>query len=57
MSVPNFVVEVTKQAAKHSLVFDCHFPEDEVKKEKVKRIMARAACLSLSSDIEMFVLI
>uniref|UniRef100_A0A1A8SLC4 Complement component 1 Q subcomponent-binding protein, mitochondrial n=1 Tax=Nothobranchius rachovii TaxID=451742 RepID=A0A1A8SLC4_9TELE len=30
VSTPNFVVEVTKQAAKHSLVFDCHFPEDEV---------------------------
>ncbi|CAN9501595.1 unnamed protein product [Ophioblennius macclurei] len=30
ISTPNFVVEVTKQAAKHSLVFDCHFPEDEV---------------------------
>ncbi|KAM6970157.1 complement component 1 Q subcomponent-binding protein, mitochondrial [Aplochiton taeniatus] len=29
-STPNFVVEVTKQAAKHSLVFDCHYPEDEV---------------------------
>ncbi|XP_056141020.1 complement component 1 Q subcomponent-binding protein, mitochondrial [Lampris incognitus] len=31
VSTPNFVVEVTKQAAKqHSLVFDCHYPEDEV---------------------------
>lgn len=30
VSTPNFVVEVTKQAAKHSLVFDCHFPEDEI---------------------------
>lgn len=30
LSTPNFVVEVTKQAAKHALVFDCHFPEDEV---------------------------
>lgn len=30
VSTPNFVVEVTKQAAKHSLVFDCHFPEDEM---------------------------
>lgn len=31
VSAPNFVVEVTKQeAAKHSLVFDCHFPEDEI---------------------------
>ncbi|XP_030294911.1 complement component 1 Q subcomponent-binding protein, mitochondrial [Sparus aurata] len=30
VSTPNFVVEVTKQGAKHSLVFDCHFPEDEV---------------------------
>ncbi|KAK6317541.1 hypothetical protein J4Q44_G00129410 [Coregonus suidteri] len=29
VSTPNFVVEVTKQAAKHSLVFDCHYPEDE----------------------------
>ncbi|CDQ77981.1 unnamed protein product [Oncorhynchus mykiss] len=29
VSSPNFVVEVTKQAAKHSLVFDCHYPEDE----------------------------
>ncbi|XP_029483250.1 complement component 1 Q subcomponent-binding protein, mitochondrial-like isoform X1 [Oncorhynchus nerka] len=31
VSSPNFVVEVTKQAAKHSLVFDCHYPEDEAK--------------------------
>ncbi|MBN3308383.1 complement component 1 Q subcomponent-binding protein, mitochondrial [Amia ocellicauda] len=30
MSTPNFVVEVSKQAANQSLVFDCHFPEDEV---------------------------
>ncbi|XP_029925512.1 complement component 1 Q subcomponent-binding protein, mitochondrial [Myripristis murdjan] len=30
VSTPNFVVEVTKQAAKHSLVFDCHYPEDEI---------------------------
>ncbi|KAM6911272.1 complement component 1 Q subcomponent-binding protein, mitochondrial [Lycodopsis pacificus] len=30
VSTPNFVVEVIKQATKHSLVFDCHFPEDEV---------------------------
>lgn len=30
VSAPNFVVEVTKQNAKHSLVFDCHFPEDEI---------------------------
>ncbi|XP_042371801.1 complement component 1 Q subcomponent-binding protein, mitochondrial, partial [Plectropomus leopardus] len=30
VSTPNFVVEVTKQAAKHSLVFDCQFPEDEM---------------------------
>ncbi|XP_070699608.1 complement component 1 Q subcomponent-binding protein, mitochondrial [Pempheris klunzingeri] len=30
VSSPNFVVEVTKQSAKHSLVFDCHFPEDEM---------------------------
>ncbi|KAM8741545.1 complement component 1 Q subcomponent-binding protein, mitochondrial [Acanthopagrus schlegelii] len=30
VSTPNFVVEVTKQGAKHSLVFDCHFPEDEM---------------------------
>jgi len=30
VSTPNFVVEVTKQASKHSLVFDCNFPEDEV---------------------------
>ncbi|XP_048873054.1 complement component 1 Q subcomponent-binding protein, mitochondrial isoform X2 [Brienomyrus brachyistius] len=29
VSTPNFVVEVTKQDAKHSLVFDCHYPEDE----------------------------
>lgn len=29
VSTPNFVVEVTKQGAKHSLVFDCNFPEDE----------------------------
>uniref|UniRef100_A0AAZ3QU69 Complement component 1 Q subcomponent-binding protein, mitochondrial n=1 Tax=Oncorhynchus tshawytscha TaxID=74940 RepID=A0AAZ3QU69_ONCTS len=31
VSTPNFVVEVTKPAAKHSLVFDCHYPEDEVR--------------------------
>lgn len=31
VSTPNFVVEVTKQeATKHALVFDCHFPEDEI---------------------------
>ncbi|XP_028323333.1 complement component 1 Q subcomponent-binding protein, mitochondrial [Gouania willdenowi] len=30
VSMPNFVVEITKQASKHSLVFDCHFPEDEI---------------------------
>ncbi|KAL7389623.1 hypothetical protein ABVT39_007216 [Epinephelus coioides] len=30
VSTPNFVVEVTKQAAKYALVFDCHFPEDEM---------------------------
>lgn len=30
VSTPNFVVEVTKQGAKHSLVFDCNFPEDEI---------------------------
>ncbi|XP_041656490.1 complement component 1 Q subcomponent-binding protein, mitochondrial [Cheilinus undulatus] len=30
VSSPNFVVEISKQAAKHSLVFDCHFPEDEM---------------------------
>ncbi|XP_062844615.1 complement component 1 Q subcomponent-binding protein, mitochondrial [Trichomycterus rosablanca] len=30
VSTPNFVVEVTKQGAKNSLVFDCHFPEDEI---------------------------
>ncbi|KAG7266019.1 hypothetical protein CRUP_017465 [Coryphaenoides rupestris] len=31
VSTPNFVVEVSKQdTAKHSLVFDCHFPEDEI---------------------------
>ncbi|KAI2665066.1 complement component 1 Q subcomponent-binding mitochondrial [Labeo rohita] len=29
VSTPNFVVEVTKPGAKNSLVFDCHFPEDE----------------------------
>uniref|UniRef100_A0A096LXP0 Complement component 1 Q subcomponent-binding protein, mitochondrial n=1 Tax=Poecilia formosa TaxID=48698 RepID=A0A096LXP0_POEFO len=29
VSTPNFVIEVTKQGGKHSLVFDCHFPEDE----------------------------
>ncbi|XP_016136103.1 complement component 1 Q subcomponent-binding protein, mitochondrial isoform X2 [Sinocyclocheilus grahami] len=29
VSTPNFVVEVTKPGAKSSLVFDCHFPEDE----------------------------
>ncbi|KAB5522426.1 hypothetical protein PHYPO_G00159400 [Pangasianodon hypophthalmus] len=30
VSTPNFVIEVTKQGAKNSLVFDCHFPEDEI---------------------------
>lgn len=30
VSTPNFVVEVIKQGAKHSLVFDCNFPEDEI---------------------------
>ncbi|XP_030648350.1 complement component 1 Q subcomponent-binding protein, mitochondrial isoform X2 [Chanos chanos] len=30
VSTPNFVVEVIKQSAKHALVFDCHFPEDEI---------------------------
>lgn len=30
VSSPNFVVEVTKQGTKHSLVFDCNFPEDEI---------------------------
>ncbi|KAM9788359.1 complement component 1 Q subcomponent-binding protein, mitochondrial [Neosynchiropus ocellatus] len=30
VSTPNFVVEVVKPSAKHSLVFDCHFPEDEM---------------------------
>ncbi|XP_035289545.1 complement component 1 Q subcomponent-binding protein, mitochondrial [Anguilla anguilla] len=29
VSTPNFVVEVTKQASNTSLVFDCHYPEDE----------------------------
>lgn len=29
VSTPNFVVEVTKQATNASLVFDCHYPEDE----------------------------
>ncbi|XP_068600797.1 complement component 1 Q subcomponent-binding protein, mitochondrial [Brachionichthys hirsutus] len=29
-SMPNFVVEVKKPASKHSLVFDCNFPEDEI---------------------------
>lgn len=29
VSTPNFVVEVSKPGAKNSLVFDCHFPEDE----------------------------
>ncbi|XP_007255892.2 complement component 1 Q subcomponent-binding protein, mitochondrial [Astyanax mexicanus] len=30
VSTPNFVVEVLKQGAKNALVFDCHFPEDEI---------------------------
>lgn len=30
VSTPNFVIEVTKQGSKNSLVFDCHFPEDEI---------------------------
>lgn len=29
VSAPNFVVDVTKPGVKSSLVFDCHFPEDE----------------------------
>ncbi|XP_061105946.1 complement component 1 Q subcomponent-binding protein, mitochondrial isoform X2 [Conger conger] len=29
VSTPNFVVEVTKHASNTSLVFDCHYPEDE----------------------------
>ncbi|XP_059399825.1 complement component 1 Q subcomponent-binding protein, mitochondrial-like isoform X2 [Carassius carassius] len=29
VSTPNFVVEVTKPGVKSSMVFDCHFPEDE----------------------------
>jgi len=29
VSTPNFVVEVSKQDGKHTLVFDCHYPEDE----------------------------
>ncbi|XP_034033433.1 complement component 1 Q subcomponent-binding protein, mitochondrial [Thalassophryne amazonica] len=29
-STPNFVVEVTKPNSDHSLVFDCHYPEDEM---------------------------
>uniref|UniRef100_UPI00358E832D complement component 1 Q subcomponent-binding protein, mitochondrial n=1 Tax=Myxine glutinosa TaxID=7769 RepID=UPI00358E832D len=32
-SLPNFVVEVEKKDVKHSLVFDCHFPEDEMSGE------------------------
>ncbi|XP_035383248.1 complement component 1 Q subcomponent-binding protein, mitochondrial [Electrophorus electricus] len=30
VSTPNFVIEVVKQGTKNSLVFDCHFPEDEI---------------------------
>ncbi|XP_062887303.1 complement component 1 Q subcomponent-binding protein, mitochondrial [Mobula hypostoma] len=30
ISTPNFVVEVTKLSNKQSLVFDCHYPEDEI---------------------------
>ncbi|XP_078081323.1 complement component 1 Q subcomponent-binding protein, mitochondrial isoform X1 [Mustelus asterias] len=30
ISTPNFVVEVTKLSNNQSLVFDCHYPEDEV---------------------------
>ncbi|XP_038669566.1 complement component 1 Q subcomponent-binding protein, mitochondrial isoform X2 [Scyliorhinus canicula] len=30
VSTPNFVVEVTKLSNNQSLVFDCHYPEDEV---------------------------
>jgi len=29
VSTPNFVVEVSKPSAKHSLVFDCNYPEEE----------------------------
>ncbi|XP_067864023.1 complement component 1 Q subcomponent-binding protein, mitochondrial isoform X2 [Heptranchias perlo] len=30
ISTPNFVVEVTKLSNNQSLVFDCHYPEDEI---------------------------
>ncbi|XP_041052430.1 complement component 1 Q subcomponent-binding protein, mitochondrial [Carcharodon carcharias] len=30
ISTPNFVVEVTKLSNNQNLVFDCHYPEDEV---------------------------
>jgi len=30
VSSPNFVVEVVKPGASQALVFDCHFPEDEI---------------------------
>ncbi|XP_019400988.1 PREDICTED: complement component 1 Q subcomponent-binding protein, mitochondrial, partial [Crocodylus porosus] len=32
-STPNFVVEVTKDDTKNTLVLDCHFPEDEIGNE------------------------
>ncbi|XP_019366867.1 PREDICTED: complement component 1 Q subcomponent-binding protein, mitochondrial, partial [Gavialis gangeticus] len=32
-SAPNFVVEVTKDDTKNTLVLDCHFPEDETGNE------------------------
>lgn len=50
MSTPNFVVEVTKQAAKHSLVFDCHFPEDEVGVDCTDS----RSCISLSFFLLLF---
>lgn len=57
VSTPNFVVEVTKQASKHSLVFDCHFPEDEVssrlhlyRSEHMSCVVLRAEATFLSDS-------
>lgn len=48
VSTPNFVVDVTKQASKHSLVFDCHFPEDEV---GTGRIDSSSSSISLTVQV------
>lgn len=46
LSTPNFVVEVTKEAVKETLVIDCQFLQDEVHSantilEKKKQVSAQ----------------